>query len=58
VDDLGARSTTPVTVNVGAVPVLVGPPEAGGGAVGGLWLALLALAALLVYRSRPKSQKI
>jgi serine protease len=58
VDDLGARSTTPVTVNVGAVPVLVGPPEAGGGAVGGLWLALLALAALLVYRSRPKSQKV
>jgi serine protease len=57
VDDLGARSTTPVTVNVGGVPVLVGPPVEGGGAVGGLWLALLALAALLVYRGRPKSQK-
>ena len=58
VDDLGARSSTPVTVNVGAVPVLVGPPVStdggGGGAVGGLWLALLALAAGLVYRSRPK----
>jgi serine protease len=57
VDDLGARSTTPVTVNVGAVPVLVGPPVEGGGAVGGLWLALLALAALLVYRGRPKALK-
>jgi serine protease len=58
VDDLGARSTTPVTVNVGAVPVLVGPPvDSGGGAVGGLWLALLALAALLVYRSRPASNR-
>jgi serine protease len=56
VDDLGARSTTPVTVNVGAVPVLVGPPvDSGGGAVGGIWLALLALAALLVYRGRPQA---
>jgi serine protease len=58
VDDLGARSTTPVTVNVGGVPVLVGPPvDSGGGAVGGLWLALLALAAMLVYRSRPASNR-
>jgi serine protease len=57
VDDLGARSSTPVTVNVGAVPVSVGPPvDGGGGAVGGLWLALLALAALLAYRSRPASR--
>ncbi len=61
VDDLGARSSTPVTVNVGAVPVVVSPPVGGGdggggggggGAMGGIWLALLALAALLVYRSR------
>ncbi len=62
VDDLGARSTTPVTVNVGPTPVLVGPPVSGdgggGGAVGGLWLALLALAAALVYRSRPTSVRI
>ena len=64
VDDLGARSTTPVTVNVSAVPVLIGPPVevggggGGGGALGGVWLALLALAALLVYRSRPKSRRI
>jgi serine protease len=59
VDDLGARSSTPVTVNVGAVPVVVGPPVGGdgggGGAMGGIWLALLALAALLVYRSRAAS---
>jgi serine protease len=57
VDDLGAQSSTPITVNVGAVPVLVGPPvdSGGGGAMGGLWLALLALAALLVYRSRAAS---
>jgi serine protease len=61
VDDLGARSSTPVTVNVGPVPVLVGPPVAGGGdsggggALGGIWLALLALAALLVYRGRAAS---
>ncbi len=62
VDDLGARSTTPLTVSVGAVPVLVGPPVpndgGGGGAVGGIWLALLAVAAGLVYRSRPKSPTI
>jgi serine protease len=58
VDDLGARSSTPVTVAVGAVPV--GPPpvagDGGGGALSGIWLALLALAALLVYRSRPASR--
>jgi serine protease len=60
----GARSTTPVTINVGPTPVLVGPPVSGdgggggGGAIGGLWLALLALAAALVYRSRPKSIRI
>ena len=62
VEDLGARSTTPLTVSVGAVPVLVGPPVpndgGGGGAVGGIWLALLAVAAGLVYRSRPKSPTI
>ena len=63
VDDLGARSATPVTVNVSAVRVLIGPPVevgggGGGGALGGVWLALLALATLLVYRSRPKSRRI
>ena len=62
VDDLGARSTTPVMINVGAVPVMVGPPVpndgGGGGAFGGIWLALLAVAAGLVYRSRPKSPTI
>ncbi len=61
-DDLGARSSTPLTVNVGAAPVVVAPPAAndggGGGAVSGIWLALLALAALIVYRHRPSSSRI
>ena len=62
VDDLGFNSTTPLTVIVGAVPVVVAPPAAndggGGGAVGGVWLVLLALAAWLVYRHRPASKRI
>ena len=51
-------ATRPKTLVAGAVPVLVGPPVSGGdsggggGALGGLWLALLALAAVLVYRHR------
>ena len=55
VDDLGARSSTPITVAVGAVPLPVGPAaDSGGGALGGLWLALLALATVLVYVGQPK----
>ena len=57
VDDLGARSSTPITVAVAA-----GAPAdsggGGGGAVGGIWLALLTVAAVLAYRHRPEARKV
>ena len=58
-DDLGATSTASLSVDVAAAPLPVEPPPSsdggGGGALGGPWLLLLGLAALLVRRSRPTS---
>ena len=58
VDDLGARSNTPITVAVSAAVPADSGGGGGGGAVSGIWLALLALAAVLVYRHRPKAQEL
>ena len=50
-DDLGATSTTSLAVDVAAAPVAPPASDSGGGALGGVWLALLGLAVVLVRRS-------
>ena len=60
-DELGATSTTSLSVDVAAAPPPVEPPPSsdgggGGGAVGGLWLLLLAAAVRVVRRSGAAEQ--